>query len=182
MYEYKLLKSQRNQVLDLIKSIGLDSFNFSWSMTDSVNEVETSVPLLEYEDGEYYFQFDTLSEKQYSAYSPGQNGADETKYPGTWDLQLRDVAVWLSCLKKELDEPDLWDEIEKYRIEEDSDVLAHIVNEPFTANQAEQIQIGILKVRSYLEEFTKGNDAQKAFVNEQLNYLVDAAKRQGKRD
>ena len=182
MYEYSLLKSQRNQVLELIKSMGMDPFNFTWSTTDSCKEIETSVPLLEYGDGEYYFQFDMWGDDKYSAYSPGQDGIDETKLPGDWDGQLNNVAIWLGCLKREVEEPDLWSDLEKYRIEEDKDVLSHVINEPFTANQAEQIQIGLLKVRSHLEQFTKDNKSQSDFVNSQLEYLADAAKRQGKRD
>ena len=182
MYKYKLLKSQRNKVLQLIKSRGLDPFNFHWSTTESANEHEILVPLLDYEKGEYYFQFDTLNEKNYSAFSPGENGIDQTQFPGNWDHQLRNVATWLDCLKREIDEPDLWSDIEKYRIEEDQEALARIVNEPFTVNQADQIQLGILKMRSYLEEFTKSNESQALLVNEQLDYLAEAAKRQGKRD
>jgi len=182
MYEYRLLKSQRNQVLGIIKSLGMDPFNFNWNDTESMHSSDVKVPLLEYGDGEFYFQFDLLNEKKYSAFSPGKNGIGETEYPGDWDHQLRDVAKWLGFLKKEIDQPDLWSEMEKYRIEEDREVLSHVINEPFSANQAEQIQIGLLKVRSYLEQFTKKNEEQTTFVNEQLDYLVDAAKRQGKRD
>lgn len=180
MYEYRLLKTQRNQVLELIQSFGMDPFNFTWKTTDSCKDEETNVPLLEY--GEYYFQFDVWGDEKLSAYSPGHNSVDETEFPGDWDSQLKNVALWLGCLKHEVEEPDLWSELEKYQIEEDKDVLSHIINEPFTANQAEQIQIGLLKVRSYLEQYTKDNNSQFEFVNSQLDYLVDAAKRQGKRD
>jgi len=182
MYEYKLLKSQRNQVLELIKASGLDPFGFTWKTTPSVNDNQTTVPLLDYLNGEFYFQFDLMNDDKYSAFSPGRNGIDETAYPAIWADQLENVRTWLECLASEAQEPDLWAEIEKYRISEDTDTLAQIVNEPFSAHQAEQIQIGILKVRSYLEQFSKNNASQSAFVNEQLDYLVDAAKRQGKRD
>ncbi|GMQ91375.1 MAG: hypothetical protein BMS9Abin11_0683 [Gammaproteobacteria bacterium] len=182
MYQYNLLKSQKNQVFEIIKSSGLDPFNFKWTTTDSMIEEDTKVPVLEYEDGEFYFQFDLKNESKYSGFSPGKEGVDETSYPGTWEFQLHNVTEWLTYLENEIDQPDLWSEIEKYRIEEDQDVLSQIVNEPFTVNQADQVQIGILKVRSYLEQYTKTNQEQADFVNHQLDYLIEAVKRQGKRD
>lgn len=182
MYEHKLLISQRNAVLEAIKEHGLDPFNFRWATNESVNAAKTIVPILKYGDGEYYFQFDVKNKKQYALFSPGYSSLNMEIYSVSWEQQFIYVEDWLSNIKREIVQPDLWQELEKYRVAEEQGLLSDIENDSFTAKQTEQIQIGLLKVRSYLETFTKDNAEKHQFVSKQLDYLVEASKRQGKKD
>ena len=106
----------------------------------------------------------------------------DKRYPGSWEYQRRYVREWLSYLRREIDQPDLWAEISKYRLPPESELGPDVPNEPFTAYQVEQILSGLNQVRAYLEEQGLATEEQKLFVNERLNYLEDAAKRQGRKD
>lgn len=184
MYEHQLLTSQKNQVLRAITSQGLDPFNFRWATELSDTARDTTVPVLVYEDGgnNFYFQFDILANNAlYSVFSPGFDRFRGAIHAANWEIQLVHAKQWLVNLKREITQPDLWGDLEKYRLE-GQDAVAQVVNDPFTINQAEQIRIGIEKIASYLEQFTKDNQQQTEFVDGQLAYLVDASKRQGKRD
>jgi len=187
MSEYNLLRSQKNGVLEAIKSSGLDPFNFKWSEEDSqcTREDEfsfASVERLSYVDIKFYFQFDCSEGKRYAIFSPGRERCVEEHYPGAWVGQLSSVRSWLTYLKRELAQPDLWAELSKYQLPPDETLTADIGNEPFTVKEAEQLSEGIRKVRAYIEAEFALNEDQHNLVNEKLDYLLEAAKRQGRKD
>lgn len=182
MSHHKLLKAQKNQVFDAIKTDGLDPFNFTWKEVPSAHDITLTVPRLEYGDGEFFFQFDMARGAQWSLFSPGINTYQETAYPGNWKLQMANVIDWVIALKDEVDEVDHWAELEHHKFEVSDNLIAGVINEPFSVSQADQIQIGLLKVRSHLEQYTKQSEEHAEFVIEQLDYLSDATRRQGKRD
>jgi hypothetical protein len=187
MSEYTLLRSQKNEVLEAIKSSGLDPFNFKWSEEDSQYTREdeysfASVERLTYEDVTFYFQFDYYQEKRYVIFSPGRERCVEEQNPGAWVGQLSSVRSWLTYLKRELAQPDLWAELSKYQLPPGETLTADIGNEPFTVKEAEQLSEGIRKVRAYIETEFALNEDQHKLVNEKLDYLLEAAKRQGRKD
>jgi hypothetical protein len=154
--EHKLLRSQKNEVLEAIKSSGLDPFNFKWSEDDSQCMMDddfsrASVERLSYEDLIFYFQFDYLQGKRYAIFSSGRERCVEEQSTGAWTGQLTYVRNWLTYLKRELAQPDLWDELFKYQLPPGAKLTADIGNEPFTVKEAEQLSEGIRKVRAYID-------------------------------
>jgi hypothetical protein len=185
--EYKLLRSQKNQILESIKLCDLDPFNFKWTehesdyLTDGEN-YSLSVERLTYEDVTFYFQFDYSGQKRYCIFSPGRERCIEQLAMGSWLDQLVVVGSWLKYLTRELTQPDLWSDLSKYHLMQGEILTADIGNEPFTVKEAEQLSEGIRKVRAYIAaEFTLSAD-QQDLVNEKLDYLLEASKRQGRKD
>ena len=177
-----LMKSQKNEIFNLIKVAKLDPFNFKWSVVPSEMTGELDVSRIDYIDSEFFYLFDIYNEKHYAIYSPGEGMMLDKQYPGDWEHQVQHVCEWLSYLRREVNQPDLWTEISKYQLPLESGLVPDISNEPFSAYHVEPIQSGLNQVRAYIEEQELASEEQSKAVNEKLDYLADAAKRQGRRD
>jgi len=186
MLENTLMKSQKNEILDLIKETSLDSFSFKWSDVDSQLSDNGGFPLtvskLSYDNSSYYFVFDLHKNQHYSFYSPGNSKLHQEEYPGGWNNQIYYVVQWLNYLEREVSQPDLWDDLSKQKIVYDQKIHPEMTNEPFSVFQSEQISEGIENIRKYLLEEFKDNSEFKNLINKKLDYLKDASKRQGRSD
>ncbi len=177
-----LLKSQKNEVFQLIKNAGLDPFNFAWQ--EETSKFDSSlVDCLKYQQTGFFFKFDYRErQKHFSTISPGKETLVQDLYPGSWPYQLNNVAEWLSYLKREIEEPDLWQEMSKYQISSAIPIGADTENTPFTVYQFEKIEKAIQQIRSYVIETSQLEQSHRDLVDEKLDYLIGAAKRQGRTD
>lgn len=182
MKEMLILKSQKNEVLEHIKEYSLDPFNFEWGTAESEMTEGSRISKLEYKGTPFFYKFEFLKREHFAIFSPGNETSIERLYPENWTNQISYVDLWLSYLKRELDQPDLWVEIEKYNLPPGSTISEEVKNEPFNINQVEQILKAIEDIKEYLESLSVFEEKHKDFVNEKLTYLVNAAKRQGRID
>jgi hypothetical protein len=182
-----LLRSQKNDVLESVKSLGLDPFNFKWSVegsnyTDDIYGDSESVECLNYEGEGFFYKFDFMKGKHYAIFAPGSDKLVDEKYPGNWENQLIYVGNWLSYLKREVEQPDLWAGLYKYQLPPSDQLITDIGNEPFTVKEAEQLTEGIKRVQAYIETELDLNVDQHFLMSDKLDYLLEAAKRQGRKD
>jgi hypothetical protein len=186
MPQCTLLKYQKNEVFELIKESSLDPFNFFWNKTASSRSGDTLssdiISKLEYKGSDFYFLFDFLRKAHYAEYSPGNDKLVDEYYPGAWKNQQYYVQQWLSFLKREIDQPDLWAQLSEYQFPREDQLSRDMGNEPFTAFQVDQIVRGIDLIKTYLIAEIKIDSDQKKETNERLDYLIEAAKRQGRKD
>jgi len=183
-----LLTSQKNQVLRLVKDSGLDPFNFEWSEILSERSIVPelfsgdTVSMIEYKDSDFCYVFDFKNGKHYAEFSPGKETQTEHQFPGNWDLQIAYVEKWLNYLNREISEPDLWASLANSRLDCTLNIDPQEDNKPFTFTEVNQITTGVNEMRQYLEsEFSDVKNANEIIGNK-LDYLVDAAKRQGRKD
>ncbi len=187
MTQYILLTSQRNEILELIKETKLDPFNFKWTevlskFTTDDSSVPVTVSQILYQGTSFYFTFDLNTRQHYTFYSPAEDKLHDSEFPGSWEGQLQYFRKWLHYLQREVGQPDMWEELAKYQLPPGAELTPNAGNEPFTLPQVEQIVSGINKVReSLMNEFGDGEEEQN-LINEKLDYLIDAAKRQGRKD
>lgn len=193
MTDYSLLRSQKNEVLELIKQSTLDPYNFSWSVERSRKTVERSrktnesgvpvtISILKYNNTPYYFIFEILKGSHFSIYSPGGDKLHESQYPGNWKIELEYVRKWLTYIQREVEQPDLWEDLLKQKIAYDETISPDTGNEPFSTFQAGQIIEGIENIRKYLLNEFKGDQSAEGLINQKLDYLIGASKRQGRND
>jgi len=177
-----LLQSQKNEVFKMIRGCGLDPINFEWHEYSPGSHLGTTVPLLSYAGTEYFFAFDVSRRVHNAIFSLGTDRlVEEVESPG-WSDQYASVSRWLDCLKRELNEPDLWNSVSQYQLPDGTAVDPSVQNGPFTIPEANQLTEGIKEMRRYLEdEFDGGEDGRK-LINEKLDYLVEAVARQGRKD
>jgi hypothetical protein len=172
--------SQKNTIFEMIKRYELDPFNFEWKETQSVHKSNNGliVSRLEYKNTPYFFQYDFVKGNPYQLFSPGSDVLTTAEFGGTWVYAINYTNQWLNNLKKELNEPDLWNEIQKYSIGYED----QIDNDPFSIEQFYRIQTGLNEIRKYLIENYGNSEENSKLINSKLDYLLDSAKRQGKQD
>ncbi|HUU20400.1 MAG TPA: hypothetical protein VMW72_24845 [Sedimentisphaerales bacterium] len=178
--DHKLLKTQKNQVLKIIYRAGLESANFFWTtqqIPDTSIRKIIQVPRLNYIDGENYFRF----EKYSCTFSPGVKKAVQHEAGSTSESfggQLYYVDKWARCLKREIEAPDLWAEMEKYKTSVSLALPEQILNEPIPVYEVDEIANKLKQLADKIKEQFELTDEQNQFVHNKLNYLADAAKRQ----
>jgi hypothetical protein len=92
------------------------------------------------------------------------------------------VREWLGYLKREIEAPDLWAEMGKYKTSVSLALPAQLLNEPISASEAEEIAEKIEILAEKIEQQFQLTSEQDKFVRNRLNYLAEAAKRQRSSD
>lgn len=122
--KHTLLKSQKNQVFKILQEAGLEPANFSWVETTSVWGSDILISRLNYRGGHFYFKFDFsfsrwvdgfIPKTHHCEFSPGDGLPISDEYPDNRQLQKGYVHKWADYLKREIEAPDLWAEMEKYK-------------------------------------------------------------------
>jgi len=186
---YTLLPSQKNEILKIIQEQGLEYANFSWGigeyttssedmLTTGLVDVVHKVPKLIYEDSQFYFQFELLEGQHHCTFSPGREKLFEQKFPRAWQHQKNSVREWTINLKREIEAPDLWAEMEKYKVAFSLTLPEQLLNEPIPTYEAEKISKKLNLLADKIEEQFELTNEQNQFVRSKLNYLADATKRQ----
>ena len=135
---YTLLRSQKKRVHDILQEVGLEPMAFFWSNMEIVERLIVS--RLNYRGAEqYYFQFSSYELNAWCVACPGKFRTMDYWYPKTWEDQEGLLRVWAQTLKNELDTPDPWAELAKYRVAVNGELSGDAVNEPIPAAEAEQI-------------------------------------------
>lgn len=185
--EYKLLKTQKNEVFEFLESTNLEPANFSWTSVKSSLHSNLFVPRLSHRDTRFYFQFDLggkpdsiirREENHCCEFSPGETVPILRQFPGSWAGLLGYFVQWLNNIKREIEAPDLWAEMEKYKVAFSLAPPEQILNEPIPTYEAEKISEKLSLLADKIEEQFKLTDEQNKFVRGKLNYLAEAVKRQ----
>lgn len=100
----------------------------------------------------------------------------------SWYRVEEQIGLWLSEVKWHVDMPDLWAELQRKR-----ELLAAISdnaveNTPFTDAERQQIAGQLQELKEYVGRTGSLSEPQMRRLDERLDYLVDAAKRVGRRD
>ena len=110
-----LLSSQKDQVVKVIQSVGIDPSNFQWLEVDSKDSIVVSpdwsrssdrVSKIIYRTTAFYFLFDLQKGVHYAEFSPGKEELMQSAYPVSWEGQLGYVRSWLEYLKRKINERD----------------------------------------------------------------------------
>lgn len=182
MVEIPFLTSQKNEIFNLIKWLRFNPSNFKWLEVRSVHDPKIEVYRLKFAATEFFFQFDVDKGERYCVYSPGEDKIINVRASTSWDGQKQCFRDWLTYLRRELQEPDLWEELSKYQLRPDSELEPDIPNDPFSPKQIEQILSGLNKIKQYIKEEVKASKEQFKSVSDRIDYLGEALRRQGRRD
>ena len=179
--DYRLLKSQKNEILILIGQAGLDPMEFEWEEREETED--------DFSDDSLLITFHRLVHKLsgYAAvfgenslsYSPGSESVNETASKVNWIGKREAVGRWLTYLKREIGAPDLWaslaQEQELLRVEPTG-----TANTPFTPEEQIQIKQGVDQLRTYLTNTYSLAGENLRVVNAKLDYLIRASKELGR--
>jgi len=177
-----LLKTQKNELYKILESNELNPSDFSWDVRESKMETDTDISVLFYRERDFYFQFDFTSDQWCLTYAPAKEKRSDFDAVSGWNDVTYSLKIWIDLLKKELDAPDLWQEIEKYQEAFSITPPEDLTNEPIPAYEVEQVAKSIAILADRIEESFELSKEQNTFVRSRLAYLVDSAKRQLKLD
>lgn len=177
---YTLLRTQRKRVYEILREVGLEPAEFFWSNEEIAGSLIVSK--LGHRGGRHYFLFSSYEINSWCMACPGTFRSMDYHYPKTWEEQQRIFRGWAQCLKRELDTPDPWAELAKYRLPLDAQATAEIVNEPIPAVEAEQIGRALTRLADLLTRDGSLNTEQSLLVRARLEGLAEAARRQRSRD
>lgn len=156
-----LLKTQKNEVLSIIKRYGLEPGDFSWVESPSKENPHRIISKLMYKQTDFFFAFEMDGEVHYSVFSPANQSYIGSEYPVTWDRQKLCVSNWLINLIKEENEPDLWEnyEMSSDKINDRQRSSTYVVAEPSDTSP------GAAQMETRLNELLK----KQSDVNDKVN-------------
>jgi hypothetical protein len=178
-----LLPSQRNEVFETIQDRGHRPEDFEWEelLTYGGN---MSGPLLRYRPvPTFYFLFAREVEGFVVRFAPGyESWESPTLGYGKWDdLVSPQLALWLDCIKRETQAPDLWGQLEQGReLLQAADATDD--NTPFTPEEQTQVAAQLREIKEYLFATHSLSATQQVTIETRLAYLEQAATRMGRKD
>ena len=175
-----LLRWQRNEVLNHVKDAGFTRDEFDWEVVRGINDEGHWVSRLFYKaDAAYSFVFEPLHEHNWIAhFAPGEFTQSEDEGCGEFSATIVRVDWWLSYLRREIESPDLWDDLLEDAL---SDLEGPGSNAPLTS---EERRIAVLQVEAVRTYVISINPPQEKLdeANKKLDFLIDATTRLGRFD
>ncbi len=177
---YTLLRSQKTRVYEILKEVGLEPAEFSWSVESIAGSL--SVSRLKHRDGQYYFQFSSYELNAWCVTRPGLYRSMDYQHPKNWGEQEDFFRQWAECLRRELEVPDVWAEVARHRLSLDGELSGEAVNEPIPAVEADRIGEALSRFGDALNREFSLDEKRALLVMTKLNYLADAARRERSTD
>jgi hypothetical protein len=171
---HMLQKFQRNQIFEAIRAAGLDPGQFDLNYSDSEFRIK-------HKWSESYF---TVSPE--SAYYVGKSlvgdGSVWPTGPSGWQSLLARVSGWLQEVKRDLDTPDLWAELQRETqlLGAGSSVVTE--NTPFTPDEQREIAGRLDEAAKHVSETNLLSMAKMQVLQEKIDYLITASSRFGRKD
>ena len=188
----RLLKTQKNEIFKLIQEQdGFSVSNFYWKdlLENKIhNPYKRDFVFLKlhYKDSDFYYSFKCYGGYDggecFGEFSPSSQKFIGREKIGDWYHQKLSVEKWLEYLQREVEEPDLWQEIEKYQEVLPLAPSDELVNEPIPAYEADIMNDRLMLLSEQITKEFKLQKEESQFVRQKLNYLADAARRQPRRD
>jgi hypothetical protein len=178
----KLMRSQKDDIYDLIVRDNLSPSQFEFSEVESKMVSNKVATILKFKQSDYFFTFETVAhsnEPHYAIYSPGKYSYEETNYTRDWVTQFRKLQDWLIYLKREINTPNKWDRF----INDFSDIqfLSDIDTSKFAIPEFEELKLKISFLKDSISESPLIPTHIELF-NSKLDYLLESAKTMNKFD
>lgn len=157
MKDFQLLKSQRNEVFNWIREVGLNPSEFKWSTSYSESFSDNPVSIITHFPTGYFLNFDRSSRwhQIYFSGSPGRNEISFSRYGTQGELWSDDTKIivqeWLNNLKSEIEAPDLWELAhEENNLLDSVGRTSTLENTQFSEDEQLLISLKILEIESFL--------------------------------
>lgn len=187
-----LLTSQKNEIFRHIQVFEMNPVNFQWIDEKSMHNEKRDASIIKYGKTEWFFKidYDDIRESKglfptrvpwICGYSPVEDKPIKEEHScSSFGSVLERLDKWLSYVKRYIDLPDRWEELKKYTAE--VPIIEDLSNEPFSDYEAENITASLNRLFTEIRTKFNLNDRQLSFVQKNIEYLKEAAKRQGRRD
>ncbi len=164
-----LEKWQRNAIIEAVEQGGLEprdcTFDFDDSESLILHQQSGSTFLLEGTAGNYN-----------STLAVGE-GQPQPLQHYTWPTVENRIQRWAEEVKRDVDTPDLWAELQRERGILTSPPDEEVKNTPFTPEEQAKIAQGFREIKDYVRTTYQLTADQYATIDKRLNGLEDAARR-----
>jgi len=177
MAQAVLSRSQRNDILDMIRRHTLDPVDFRWSEKTEREEV---TEILAHPSTGAYFEFGLWQHGGFwLAWWPSLSLSRQHTSAKNWLVALEIVSGWLNAVRADHEAPDLWGELAKERV---IPAAAHSTEyeEKFSSAELTQLEAALADIERFIAATQPLDPPAKQQVQQRFAYLLDAA-RQGTR-
>jgi hypothetical protein len=174
----KLLKTQRNQVFEILVANGWHPSEFSWNLPQYGHS------RLIHNQSKWYISLEMYQAPhsgEYVYYEPGE-GSIAGYSSGGWETFLSEIPKWLNYMRREMDAPDLWSVGATPTMLRTDTKLATADNSSFSDQEKRRILQCVGEVREYINANHSLNRDQQRFVEDRLTHLIEASYRLGRKD
>jgi hypothetical protein len=171
----ELKKWQKNEIVKAIQAVGLDPLVFDLQDDDGEVRIKhkwSPSCFTVRDDGAHY-----------GAYSVVGDGPEWPVGAYSWGTIFPRISTWLKDVKRDLETPDLWAELQR-----DAELL-HVVtsddvveNTPFTPDEQNAIAARLQALAEHAQRTHSLSAAQMRALDAKLDYLLTAARRLGRKD
>lgn len=182
-----LLRSQRNQLFQLLQDHQFSPLEFEWVEIASKGQRFGEAPALRHIPTGFIFIVDRAEYDHGELgflvrHSPGQEMEEEVRDVGSWGGVPPRFRTWLSYVKRETELPDLWEALTKdTQLIQDADQQPSD-NLPFTEAELARVQKALEEIKAYVHKTHELTEAQKKIIDARFDYLEDTAEKLGRKD
>lgn len=177
----KLLLSQKNLLFDLIEKSELTASLFKYKEKYSGGQVNETMVI--HNESSFYFSLKLTSDNSiYVKYSPGWTRYEVAFYSSKWDDVATHFKIWLSYLKREIQQEDKWEKLNSevqslqlYKDENDS------FNSKFTVPEYLEIKQKIYQLKEGVSKLELLPE-QISILNDKLDMVLDMTSQLGRFD
>ena len=99
-----------------------------------------------------------------------------------WESIKIHLAIWFEAIKREVESPNLWGELEKEKEISNAASVSDQHNTQFINPELNRIHSSIETIYYHLKKSLLLYENQDKFIRQRLDYLTEASKRLGKKD
>jgi hypothetical protein len=167
-------KWQRNELFKTIEIAGLDPIEFEFENSDAGIRLKHK-----WSDSCFIFSGDS---GHYVGRCVVGDGPDWPYEIYSWQSLVPRVRRWLEEVKRDLETPDLWADLQR-----EAELLGGASNEatentPFTPDEQKEVAGQLQELAEYVGRTYSLSGQQMQILNAKLDYLVDASRRLGRKD
>jgi hypothetical protein len=169
-----LLKWMKNDIFQAIQTVGLDPKEFD--LEDDGDEAR-----IKHKWSASCFTVDRKAGNYAARYVVG-DGPEWPTDASSWQASASRISTWLAEVKRDLETPDLWAELQREAklLGANADDVAE--NTPFTPDEQKEIAVRLRALAEHARRTYSLSAAQMRALDAKLGYLVDAARRLGRKD
>lgn len=194
--DVRLLKIERNAVLEIVQKFGLDPGEFSWEITNfheysnSGDTLHCNSSKLSHGSSGFYYTFGSYTDEYSPGYRDRVETADVTDHRSSfldpsdtkWGKRSKALQMWLGALREEIEAPDLWACIGQEKALPYAASSEAADNRPFSEDEQADISRKLDELKGYIFEGQRFDASQADYIEREFSYIREAAKRFGRKD
>jgi len=174
---------QKQAVFGIVQANGVDPHQFEWmTVPSTILHAATISRINSKQRKDFFFAFDFFQGEYQPHCSPWQGVRQQSFGPTSWDDCVRNAGEWARLVRAELNTPDPWKALPGIATQTHLAVAPNVANTEFSHLETERLAQGIDQIRRLFNDAVGTSNEKLGLIDQQLNTLLDASKRMGRKD